>query len=171
MRWKLAAILAGGLVLGACASGPDPGDRNQPPPVRALVAADALVFASFDANDDLTIDAGELEAGLAREWARADANADGSLQPIEYGAWAERALGGAQSPPFRLDVDRNVDNVISEQEFRTEFNARAAEYDRDADGNLTRAEFLRAAPGARVLEEQTFFPNRDETERRRRPPN
>jgi hypothetical protein len=78
-RWKgtqmknkqALAVLAGGLaMLGACASGNrDVGHEASAP--RVLYSADALVFVSFDANDDLLVDAGEIEAGVTREWARA----------------------------------------------------------------------------------------------------
>jgi hypothetical protein len=176
-RWKgtqmknkqALAVLAGGLaMLGACASGNrDVGHEASAP--RVLYSADALVFVSFDANDDLLVDAGEIEAGVTREWARADTSGDGMLAPLEYGAWAESALGGNQLPPFRLDFDRNVDNSISETEFRTEFAARVTDYDANGDGVLSRGEMLRAVAQPRLLRDtQPIFD--PERERRRRPP-
>jgi hypothetical protein len=170
MKTKAAlAAMAGGLaMLGACAS--DNRDLgSQPSAPRVLLSADALVFVSFDSNGDLMVDAGEIEAGVAREWVRADTSGDSVLAPLEFGAWAEAALGGNQLPPFRLDFDRNVDNSISEEEFRTEFAARVSDYDANGDGVLSRAEMLRPVAQPRLLRDSppVFDPER---ERRRRPP-
>jgi hypothetical protein len=115
-----------------------------------LLSADALAFVSFDADDDLRLTTPELEAGVAREWRRADRDNDGSLTPLEFSDWSNTALGGAQLAPFRLDFDRNVDNVISQTEFLTEFRARAEDYDANHDGVVSRAEMLRPAPQGRV---------------------
>ena len=73
------------------------------------------------------------KTGMAREFARADANSDGSLQPIEFQNWAKSVLGGAQMGPYRLDFDRNVDNVITREEFDTEIRGRMRDYDENQD--------------------------------------
>src|SRR5262245_34472199 len=141
---KMAIVAAGVLALGAtsCAGGGsrdrDAGPREAP---RVLLSADALLFASFDANNDLRIETAEIEAGVAREWARADANNDGELAPIEFQNWMMLALGGSNAPPYRLDFDRNVDNSITRAEFETEMRSRAQDYDENSDGVLARAEF------------------------------
>jgi hypothetical protein len=54
-----------------------------------------------------------------------------------------------QLPPYRLNFDRNVDNSITREEFHDELAARFADYDANHDGAVTRAEMLRANPGAR----------------------
>jgi hypothetical protein len=108
-----------------------------------------MMFVSFDADADLTISAVEIEAGMVSEFARADANRDASLQPIEFQAWANAALGGGQMGPYRLDFDRNVDNIITRQEFDTEMRARVSDYDADENGALTRLEFVRRIGQAR----------------------
>ncbi|HWA01814.1 MAG TPA: hypothetical protein VG841_16015 [Caulobacterales bacterium] len=138
------ALGLGMLGLASCATSPDPRrDRNAPPPLHALISADALVFATFDTDGDLKVSGAELEAGITREFARADVNHDGALQPIEFQNWSNAALGGANLPPYRLDFDRNVDNTITAEEFHDELAARAHSYDADEDGVLTRAEFIR----------------------------
>lgn len=162
---KLAIFAAGVLALGAASCASNSGDRGAGPreAPRVLLSADALLFASFDANNDLVIDNAEIEAGMAREWTRADANNDGELGPIEFQSWMTVALGGSNAPPYRLDFDRNVDNVITRAEFETEMRARAADYDENADGALARAEFLREQPRPQMM--------MDGRERaRRRPP-
>jgi hypothetical protein len=136
------AVLGAGLAAAGCAGGPrgEPERREAP---RVLLSADTLVFASFDADGDLRVDVSERDAGIAREWTRADANGDGTIAPIEFQAWVGATLGGANMPPYRLDFDRNVDNAISRAEFETEFRGRFDDYDADKDAVLTRAEFVR----------------------------
>lgn len=153
---KLAILAAGVLALGAsaCASGGRNGDSGPRELPRVLLSADTLLFATFDANNDLRIDNAEIEAGIAREWARADANNDGELAPIEFQTWMNLALGGSNAPPYRLDFDRNVDNAITRAEFETELRGRAADYDEDSDGVLTRAEFLRDQPRPQMMMER-----------------
>lgn len=147
------AVLAAGAVLAACASGGGR-DPRRDDPVRALLSADAVLFISWDANGDYQTSMDEIQAGLPREFARADANGDGNVAPIEFQNWSNLVLGGNQIGPYRLDFDRNVDNAISRQEFDTELLARAREYDADGNGSLTRTEMIRLvgqirAPGER----------------------
>lgn len=142
--WTAAALLGAACVTTACASGGG-GDRGQrlPEPVRVLLSADALVLGSGDTNGDLAIDVAERDAVIAREWARADANRDGALTPIEFQEWTSVALGGTNTPPYRLDFDRNVDNSITQAEFETELRSRFDDYDANDDGRVVRSEFLR----------------------------
>lgn len=143
--WIAFACIA---ALGACASG---GDRP-PERVNAILSADAMLYAGFDSDDDLRVTLEEQEAGIIREFARADANADGTLSPIEYQNWSNAALGGGQLPPYRFDFDRNVDNIITAEEFRNEILGRARTYDADGDGVLVRTEFVRQLNQARRIE-------------------
>lgn len=140
---KLSALMLAScvLALAGCAGGGAAGTSRDP--VRALLSADALMFVSFDTDGDLSVSAAEIEAGRAREFTRADANGDGQLQPLEFQNWANAVLGGGQIGPFRLDFDRNVDNVITRDEFDAEIVARVADYDSNEDGALTRPEFVR----------------------------
>jgi hypothetical protein len=150
MRWQIWALAACGAVLAAaCASGSSgrSGGRNEP--VRALMSADVMMFISFDADGDLSVSAAEIEAGINREFTRADANGDGALAPIEFQNWSNAVLGGTQLGPFRLDFDRNVDNSITRQEFETEIRGRVRDYDEDGNGALARSEFIRLVGQAR----------------------
>jgi hypothetical protein len=150
--WALAACAAAGLT--ACASGGDGRDE----PIRALLSADVLMLVSFDADHDLSITSAEVEAGIEREFARADANRDGSLQPIEFQNWSNAVLGGAQLGPYRLDFDRNVDNVITREEFDTEIRARFRDYDADESGAVSRSEFIRLVGQARPPAQRRLVP-------------
>jgi hypothetical protein len=138
-----AAIAALGLCACASSGGGAGHDGGEDPPIRALLSADVMLFVSFDADGDLRVTQAELDAGIAREFARAEANHDGQIQPLEFQAWQNAALGGGDMGPYRLDFDRNVDNVITRQEFHDELAARARHYDEDGDGVLTRKEFVR----------------------------
>lgn len=146
MNYPLPSIVLAAAALAACASS---GGGRSNEPIRALLSADALMLVSFDADGDLSTSAAEVEAGIAREFARADANDDGSLQPIEFQSWSTAVLGGSLLGPFRLDFDRNVDNIITQAEFEAEIRARVRDYDANEDGALTRAEFVRQVGVAR----------------------
>lgn len=141
----LATLAASALT--ACAGGA--GSSENRAPIRALLSADALMFAAFDADSDMSVTGAESEAGIAREFTRADSNGDGSLQPIEFSAWSNLVLGGSQIGPYRLDFDRNVDNVITREEFEAELRARFTAYDEDENGAVARAEMVRLVGQAR----------------------
>jgi hypothetical protein len=142
----LALAVCGAAALTACASG---GGGPTTEPVRALLSGDAMMFVSFDADGDLSTTSAEIEAGVAREFARADSGGDGALTPIEFQTWSNGVLGGNQTGPYRLDDDRNVDNIITRAEFETEIRARVSDYDEDQNGALSRAEFVRLINQAR----------------------
>ena len=141
----LIGIAAAGLLLAGCAGGggSHPGDGNEHQPVRALLSVDALMFTSFDADGDLNVSSAEIDAGITREFARADANHDTQISAIEFSNWSNIVLGGAQTAPYRLDFDRNVDNVITQEEFANEIHSRANDYDENQDHVLSRSEFVR----------------------------
>jgi EF hand domain-containing protein len=143
----MALIAASAATVTACATGGPGSHLNEP--IRALLSADVMMFISWDANGDLVVSPDEIEAGIAREFERADTNHDGRIEPIEFQAWANAVLGGGQMGPYRLDFDRNVDNVISREEFANEIHARVRDYDADENGSLSRAEFVRLVGQAR----------------------
>lgn len=141
MKLKTLALACGVAMLTACASGGGrSGDRS--PDIRALLSADAMMFVSFDSDGDLSTTSAEIEAGIGREFARADTNGDGSVQAIEFQNWSNAVLGGGQLGPYRLDFDRNVDNVISRAEFENEIRARVRDYDENGDTALQRTEYV-----------------------------
>ena len=134
----------------ACATGGGAASHANEP-IRALLSADVMMFISWDTNGDLVVSPDEIEAGINREFQRADTNHDGRIEPIEFQAWQNAVLGGSQMGPYRLDFDRNVDNVITREEFANEIHARVRDYDTNEDGSLTRAEFVRVVGQARPV--------------------
>lgn len=158
MRIGLLAVTAcAAIALAGCASGGGRSGRDNSP-IRALLSADAMLFIGFDADGDLSTSGAEVDAGLAHEFARADANRDGSLQPIEFQNWSNLVLGGGQLGPYRLDFDRNVDNVITREEFDNEIRARMRDYDSDENGALVRSEYVRLVGQARPPSERRVQP-------------
>jgi hypothetical protein len=148
MKVSTLAVLAGAaLAVTACGGGRAMQDRTAP--IRALLSADALMLVSFDTNADLIVTREEAEAGYGREWTRADADNNASLSPIEFSNWSNLVMGGSQIGPYRLDFDRNVDNVITREELDTELRARFSQYDSDENGAIARSEFVRLVGQAR----------------------
>jgi hypothetical protein len=145
--WPM-ALMAAAAVLAACSASNSRGGTSNDS-VRVLLSTDALLFGDFDADGDFSVTNAEIEAGVTREFARADSNRDNSIGPIEFQNWANQVLGGTMTPPYRLDFDRNVDNSISAEEFRDEILARARAYDSDENGVVTRAELVRQVNQAR----------------------
>jgi hypothetical protein len=141
-----AVFICAAAALAACGGN---GGSDRTAPIRALLSADALMFVAFDTDGDLSVSQAESEAGIGREFGRADSNSDGSLQPIEFSNWSNLVLGGSQIGPYRLDFDRNVDNVITRDEFDTELRARFSQYDEDENHALSRSEFVRLVGQAR----------------------
>ena len=105
----------------------------------------ALLFAGFDANADARLDRAELAAGVARMWAAADPQHEGSIGLIGLGDWAQVWLGDQSAPPGRFDFDRDGDDRITAAEFKAEFDRQFAKFDADKSGTVTRAEMLQAA--------------------------
>src|SRR5690242_5293286 len=100
MRLKaLALVAASAASVTACATGGGPGSHANEP-IRALLSADVMMFISWDTNSDLTTSPDEIEAGITREFDRADANHDGRIEPIEYQSWQAAVLGGGQMGPY-----------------------------------------------------------------------
>lgn len=141
VRPMILATLAAASLTAACSTGGSREDRGEP--IRALLSADALLFGDFDTDRDFSVSMAEIEVGVTQAFASADANHDNSIGPIEFQTWANSVLGGGATGPYRLDFDRNVDNIISAEEFRTELVARAHAYDADENGSVTRAELVR----------------------------
>lgn len=102
----------------------------------------SLAIAGFDADGDTLVTRAEYDAGVIREWTRADTNGDGSMGAIEHGAWAERTLGSLGGLPSLLDLDQDGDDRVSREEFIRFFARHFATLDKNADGTLTRTELI-----------------------------
>jgi hypothetical protein len=122
--------------------------RDQAPSRATIVAAPvAVMIAAFDADGDAAVSRAELEAGVRRSF-EASTRAE-AMGYIEFGDWAKRWLGDSNALPSPFETDRNGDNRITEAELQLRFGLFFAEYDKDKDGAITRAELLtvRTPPG------------------------
>lgn len=141
---RAAAAALAALALASCASGGGGAEGGDLREVNAAISGDAFVFVAADLDRDAITTREEADAAIAAGFAAADADASGALEPLEWRAWSEAMFGAPLIGPFRLDVDRNVDNTITQEEFVAEFTARFDRYDADENGALTRAELVRS---------------------------
>ena len=142
-RASLLILIAAGLA----AAAPSLARKKEPLPYRPTTPTIfalplSLAIAGFDADGDTRVTRAEYDAGVIREWTRADANGDGMIGAIEHGSWAERTLGSPGALPSLLDLDRDGDDRVSREEFIRFFARHFATLDKDGDGVLTRAELI-----------------------------
>lgn len=143
----ISAVALAGLLIGACASGPDKrpprgGERGGGEASYEGYAAKpiALLFASMDQRQDSEIDGADLRAGIAREWRHLSSAP--RVGALEYGAWADVALGSAEALPSFISFDRDLNGELSELEFDDRLRAEFAELDKNSDGVLDRSELI-----------------------------
>lgn len=142
MRLRSAAVVAAVLCAWGCASGG--GADGSRPSINAVLSGDALLMVEADADDNRETSRAEFEAALVRGFAEADSDANASLSPLEWQNWARATMGADLVGPFRLEIDRNVDNLISAEEFNEELLARFDRYDVDQSGAVSRSELVRS---------------------------
>lgn len=127
----------------ACVSGTaTPGGFGER--ISAVVSGDAFVIASADANGDAVTTEAELEEALITGFLAADSDQSSMVSPLEWQTFSRTQMGGELLGPFRLEVDRNVDNSIDQAEFTDAFMTRFTRYDGDADGRVARPDMVRS---------------------------
>jgi hypothetical protein len=86
---------------------------------------DNPVYRSFDADEDGTVTAAELEAGIAALHSAQDADGNGALSPDEFaGLFAEVTRGMAERPFTMLDADADGEISAEEMAFPARMMAR-----------------------------------------------
>ncbi len=142
---SLFALLA--LALTACASGPEKGPRRGGERGGGDAGFEGyaaqpvtLLFAGMDQNQDLRIEGEELLAGINREWIRLSSAP--SIGALEFGRWAESALGSADALPSFISFDRDLNGRLTELEFDDRLRAEFADLDKNKDGVLERTELV-----------------------------
>lgn len=126
------------------------GQARKPPKIDpALLSAPtisatpvAVTVAGFDRDQDARVTRAEFDAGLERSFRHGDANGDGQISLLELTGWAQTWLGNAGAIPGQYDFDRDGDDRISFAEYKTEFDRRFAELDKDKDGAIVRSELI-----------------------------
>lgn len=122
-----------------------PGEIPQgvnPVPISETAEPIGLAIASFDANGDGLTSRAEYDAALARTFAAADRDGNGTLGYIEYSGWALTWLGSATALPGPFAIDTDGDNQLSRSEFDAVFAAQFARLDANGDGSISHAELL-----------------------------
>ena len=127
------------LVLAACAGFGGGGGRpnraagNPAPPDDR--EQNVRLMLSYDENSDGKVARAELEDGLKRQFAAADANGDGRLDVKETQDENDRRwrASGTEASPL---MDWNQDSFVSFDEFATTARSVFAELDQDKDGML-----------------------------------
>jgi hypothetical protein len=154
---RLSAALMATLALAACAGSGPPARRGGGPGgpemgsayrQSSVLSGAALLFVQFDTDGDYAVSRAELDAGVAKEWARASGGAT-ALTPIQFDVWAAKALGGPNMGPYRLAFDSNVNNEITQAEFAAALVDKFTTWDKDRDGRVTRADMVERLPEMR----------------------
>jgi len=105
----------------------------------AGLPASAALLLRYDANHDGVVTRDEMEAGLKADFAAADGNGDGCLDPAEERAENQRRLArdGAEASPL---VDWNLDGCVDPKEFGNTVRSYFDLVDKTKDGKVTLVE-------------------------------
>ncbi len=141
MKHFLKCLVLGPLFLSACASSGGPQHprsetirkvRKSNGPITSIRPA-SLLFASFNRNDDYSIDQKEFAEGVKKSFQIADNNKDDKLSPFELEHWRQNALGSVDASPGSMTFDANFNQVVTHAEF--DFALRKLYQASDRDGN------------------------------------
>ena len=114
----------------------------QQPPATIVAEPVAVMIAACDANGDARVTRAELTQGIERSWQTAEGSAAGSIGYLSYAEWALVWLGDRNALPSPFEIDTDNDNRITLAELQTRFQQYFDRFDRDKDGQLSRAELL-----------------------------
>lgn len=121
------------------------GEKNERPRQRSTqrsIIPAGLLYASFDTDGDYAASRSELNTGILRSYAAADANANGMVSLVELAAWREAILGSRDLLPGNTQFDKNFDSQIDPSEFQTVLVNLFEAFDRNENGQLEFAEMI-----------------------------
>ena len=132
---RIAFFAASALGFAVCLSGALAAPARRP----AGVPASAMLLLRYDANHDGVVTREEMEIGLKAEFATADENHDGCLDPSEVRAENQRRLerDGAEASPL---TDWNLDGCVDMREFSNTAHSYFDLADKKKDGKVTLVE-------------------------------
>jgi len=131
---RTAFLAAGVLSFAVCLSGAIAAQR-----LPAGLPASAKLLLRYDADHDGIITRDEMENGLKVDFAAADENHDGCLDPSEVRAENQRRLerDGAEASPL---TDWNLDGCVDMREFSNTVHSYFQLADKKKDGKVTQVE-------------------------------
>ena len=129
----LMLLMAACVVLQACGATYVERASRAPSTSSAAVArsVDDMDLKSFDKNDDDTLVRSELEDGLKRNYAAADVNASGLLEPSEVRSFNDRFDDQSNISPV---IDWNADGKVVLAEFASQWRTLFERSDINRDG-------------------------------------
>jgi len=141
------------IVLVACASSKPPERRSSEPPqamkdrramgpITAMGSA-GLLIASFNRNDNYSIDQDEFTRGRDKAFEIADNNNDGQLSPFEMETWRTNALGSVDASPGNMYFDPDFNQLVSKQEFNVALGKIFQTSDKDGNGIISFDELVK----------------------------
>lgn len=151
MKHILNCLVLGSLLLSACASSGDQNHRKSEAvhkarksnvPITSIRPA-SLLFASFNRNDDYSIDQKEFANGLQKSFQIADNNKDERLSPFELEHWRQNALGSVDASPGSMTFDTDFNQVVTHAEFDAALGKLYQAADRDGNGVISFDELVK----------------------------
>jgi hypothetical protein len=135
------------LLMTACASqpdrrGPGNGDRergDRPAQSRqsgVFLHPISAIFISMDSNKDKVTSRAEMQSGVQMEWASFET----APSAITFAQWSVASLGSSDANPGFMRFDRDFNGIVSEDEFKSEFERSFDRADKNKDGRLERSE-------------------------------
>lgn len=101
-----------------------------------LVPGGGLLM-SFDTDEDSMITPEEIALGITAAFAKADANEDGRITPLEQVRWSETLPTRDTSLANPARFDPNLDRAVRIEEFQEVITLFAAIYADETTGNIT----------------------------------
>jgi len=158
MKIIISALVLGPLMLSACASNGEPqqpepdrnarkarmssGSSGSSGPITSIRPA-SLLFASFNRNDDYSIDQKEFADGIQKSFEIADNNKDDKLTPFELEIWRKNALGSIDAAPGSMMLDTDFNQLVTHAEFDAALGKLYQASDRDGNGVVSFDELVK----------------------------
>lgn len=146
-RRNILLASAAALLVTACASQPErrgpgqgQGERGDRPAQSrqsgVFLQPISALFIAMDSDKDKVTSRAEMESGVQMEWA----SFDRAPSAIVFAQWSVETLGSSDANPSFLRFDRDFNGVITEAEFKSEFERSFDRADKDKNGRIERSE-------------------------------
>ncbi len=106
----------------------------------------ALLFAIMDHDFDRVVLSDEAVVGIDAEWLRVDSGEDQLATAHDIADWAEISLGQAIALPNHMSFDFDLDDEVTENEFKDRMRHEFDKLDKNDDKQLIRSELVLEPP-------------------------